>query len=58
MDDCKMDFSAGRNQNTAKATKLAMRTKGKKARVFSDWRYKKGLPWSSCWVDMYVKTWI
>lgn len=57
MEDCKIDFTAGRNQNIPKATKLCVRAKGKPTRVFSDRRYSQGIPWSQCWVNKYVKAW-
>jgi hypothetical protein len=60
MDDCKMDFSSAK-PSISKATQLLMRTKGKKMRVFSDWRYNSkgmGLPWSECWINTYVKAWV
>ena len=57
MDDCKMDFSSAK-PSIPKATQMLLRTRGKKVRVFSEWRHKKGLPRECCWVSQYVKVWI
>jgi hypothetical protein len=58
MEETKMDFSAGKNQIVSKATKILLQTKGKKVRVFSEWRQKNNIPWGHCWVDKYVKAWV
>jgi hypothetical protein len=57
MDNCKMDFEAGRNQNTPKATRVGMIAKGVKRRVFSSWRYSHGYNFADSYVYQYVKAW-
>jgi len=54
--ELKMDFSSAK-PSIPKATKLAMRAKGKKVRVFSDWRYSQGHTWEGSWISQYVKAW-
>ena len=56
MNECKMDFSSAM-PSISKATKLLMRTKGKRITVFSEWRHKKGLPHEQCYVSQYIKAW-